>query len=142
MKKKPVMITSILVKIMFVVKIITNMIFVSREGASYSFFNMAESIIDVYALAANLGFIKNIAEEFADGRVIYDVPVPILPVGIVRVVEAFYVCLLHTINLRSFIVLVATDALYLALLLIDKSSYYYESVKEVFDEDSGGGKVS
>lgn len=131
MKKGTVPIFLRLAQIIFVVLVIINFVLPLRSdrSAGFNVFNFIIVILWVYALLSSLGFVKKIAKQDEDGVIEYDTTIPIAPVGIFRAVEfGYYMLFKHNVFLyKDFIILVILDITYLILLLIDKSSYCYES---------------
>lgn len=131
MKKGTVPVFLRLAQIIFVVLVIINFVLPLRSdhSAGFNVFNFIIIVLWVYALLSSLGFVKKIAKQDEDGIIEYDTTIPIAPVGIVRAIEfGYYMLLKHNVFLyKNFIILVILDITYLILLLIDKSSYCYES---------------
>lgn len=93
-------------------------------------FNLLVVAVWLYGFLSSLGYFKRpvVREE---QRVEYETSVPIVQIGILRVIQVLYhIPLKHDgINTVVLIVLVCFDVAYVLLLLLDKGSYYYETVE-------------
>lgn len=85
-----------------------------------------------YACLSSLGYCKKvISEKDYAGRVRYETSVPFLPIAFLRIFEAFYLFVFRSgeVNWKNLAICIIADVVYLLLLLIDKSRYYYESAE-------------
>lgn len=83
-------------------------------------------------LAGLLGYCKKVVAREENGRIRYEITVPVLQVFVLRIIEFFYGALRSSfsINIVWFLSCLALDVVYLLVLLFAKSNYYYESVEE------------
>ena len=105
----------------------------SRDGGyGTCFLNLVVIGIWIKGFLGSLGVVKVFLSEDEDGVIVYDTPVPFLGVGIVRVVEVVYYIVLRRLSINWSVLggLVLVDVLYTVVLLFDKSSYYYVSMRE------------
>lgn len=131
--KGVVQIFSILARILFGMVAVSNIWFsVSKEISHINVFSLAIIVVWGYGILGNLGIIKSIVAEDEDGVIVYDTPVPFLQVGIIRILQFAYARWKYADSLQYgiFIGLVIMDCILTLLLLLDKSNYYYVSIKE------------
>lgn len=134
MTKRPVQIFALLSRIVFIVAVIANFCLpvVENKTIGTNVWNVIVLGLWSYALLSSLGYFKTVVSSDEDGCTVYTTAVPIVKVGIVRIVEFFwyYFSRKQNISYRDFITLVVIDVIYMLLLLVDKSSYYYVSMEE------------
>lgn len=85
-----------------------------------------------YGFICSRGYFKKIVSKGVDGRIQYTTRTPIVQVGMLRIIEFVWLVLQkkHGVNFRNLLIQVVLDVLLLAIMLIDKSAYYYESRME------------
>ena len=132
MKRKSMSVLQIISFIIFGVIVIVNstLSIRSRDGGyGTCLLNLVVIGIWIKGFLGSLGVVKVFLSEDEDGVIVYDTPVPFLGVGIVEVV--YYIVLRRlSINWSVLGGLVLVDVLYTVVLLFDKSSYYYVSMRE------------
>jgi hypothetical protein len=88
----------------------------------------------VYGLLSHLGYFKRQVSADEDGKIKYEVSVPIVQIGLIRMAQAGYYLLRKlSVNWVVFIILIALDVIYVAFILLDKANYYYESELEDYE---------
>lgn len=141
MKTGTMQIFLILSKIIFFGLLIANAILpvVSTKQTGIGFWQIVISFIWTYGFLSSLGLIKKIVSQDEDGKIEYATTIPFLPVGVVRVLQfGWIIWRARSVFLpKNFIVLIALDVVYTVILLLDKSSYCYESVTGVGDDEDG-----
>lgn len=135
MKRKSMSVLQIISFVIFGAIVIANFILSIRQRdgiCGVCMLNVIVEVIWMKGFLGSLGIVKTFLSEDEDGVIIYDTPVPFLWVGIIRLAEIFYYIVLRRIavNWQVFGCLVVLDVLYTVILLFDKSSYYYVSVKQ------------
>ena len=135
MKRKSMSVLQIISFIIFGVIVIVNstLSIRSRDGGyGTCLLNLVVICIWIKGFLGSLGVVKVFLSEDEDGVIVYDTPVPFIGVGIVRVVEVVYYIVLRRLSVNWSVLggLVLVDVLYTVVLLFDKSSYYYVSMRE------------
>ena len=83
----------------------------------------------LYGILSQSGYFKIPVSDDLDNTVHYEFNIPFLAVGLLRIVETgyFYLTKRDVMNWKVFLTLVVMDVVFTALLLVDKSHYYFES---------------
>ena len=130
-RKKVIPIFTIFVRVAFFVDVALNLILSDKTTDRFGlcFWNLVCCGIWFYAFLGSLGFIKTIASEDEDGTVIYATPFPVLPWGIIRMIEVGFMLLLRKsiFCIDNFVTVLIADCIFVVFLLLDKSAYYYVS---------------
>ena len=118
--------------IVFTIIAISNLLLPLCNGAWLhpDFFQIGLILVWLYGMLCSLGYFKR--EVYSDNKdtVQYEIYVPIVPIGFLRVGQAlFYVLTKKNIDLTVLCILIVLDLLYIVLILMDKSNYYYECKK-------------
>lgn len=89
-----------------------------------------------YGMLCSLGYFKKPVSREVDGVIKYEISVPILPIGLLRIAEALFYGFISRVHVdwRMFLICVGLDVFYVALILMDKSNYYYEGIETEVDE--------
>ena len=116
---------------MFVITLLLNVIAPIQNRIFHpDFFNLLVIGFWIYGLLSSLGYFKKpVLKE--GNRTEYITAIPIVQIGLVRLVQAlWHWFVMHgDIQIGWFIALIVIDIAYIMILLLDKSSYYYESVE-------------
>ena len=121
-------------KIIYTIVVLFNLfvpLFDAKLGVNVNVFQIAVIVIWTYGMLCSLGYFKKVVSK-SNGVCKYEISIPIVPLGIVRILEGMFYAFLSevVINWKMFIACIAVDVIYLLLILMDKSNYYYMSVEE------------
>lgn len=121
-------------KILILVEIFANLVLSvnTEKKLGLGIFSVLIVIFWLYGFLGSLGYLKKTVSEDEDGVIVFDTPIPIIQIGILRILQfGYFMWRKRTVfNYRVFIVLIAIDVVYLIALLLDKGSYYYMSISE------------
>lgn len=101
------------------------------DTLNVSLFTVAILILWAVALLSSHGYLKQI--EYTDGsRIVYTTILPLFPAAVVRVVEFgwYFFRERSMFRLGVFGIDVFLDVLFVIVILLDKSHYYFEAVEE------------
>ena len=133
-RKSNVRVFLLLIRIVYAFMMAANFLLPVTKGSGVIIhvLRMFHIVFWTYGMLGSHGYFKRIVSESEDGEIIYDTPVPIAQVGIVRSMEFLILFIFNrsVFLYKNFLCLLALDILFLVLLLLDKSSGYYVSVKE------------
>lgn len=117
--------------VLFIVTLICNIVLpVFGRFLHPDVFNIVIEVCWTYGMLSSLGYFKK--PVLKEGkRVEYETTIPVVPIGMIRVIQLVYHLFLKksSLSVGLFIALVVIDVIYVFILLLDKSSYYYESVE-------------
>ena len=118
--EKNLMFNVTVMKVLYVVIVFVN-IFISQKKGVFFSLNIFQIVLCVtwfFGLLGGLGY--------------FGQKIPIIPLGIIRVLEALYYGLLRgKLNWWVFAIQVMLDIIYFTFLLFDKSNYAYEKEEAV-----------
>lgn len=141
MKNGILQIFYILSKIIYIILVVLNIVLptLQSDRFGFGFWQVAVTIIWTYGILSSMGYFKKIVSQDEDGKIEYMTSVPFLQVGIARVLQLLYSMwrLRSEFILKNYIILVAFDVALAVVLLLDKSTYCYESTVEVNNAESG-----
>lgn len=115
--EKSLMFNTYIMKVGFVLILLTNLFIPVFKDTYFHFslFQLGAIIIWLFGLLSGLGY--------------FNQDTPILQIFILRIFEMGWYALLHRqkTNWWMFVIFIILDVVYMAFLLIDKSSYTYET---------------
>lgn len=118
--------------VIYFLALIINLIFpvLNSSTLNLNVFTFIIAILWTVAILSCHGFIKKVSET-VDDKVIYDTIIPIFPATLIRLIEFGWYFLRHRSEFRIgvFIFDVVFDVMLVALLLLDKSHYYFEATE-------------
>ena len=128
MKNKPIQIWQAMATFLGIIAVPLNSVLsVKTEGSVGILFLLAYLIIIIYGLLCCHGYVKKIASIDDLGEVEYKTAVPIVQIGIFRIIELGWYYWRAELLLRNVLILIIIDLAFLVCMLIDKSTYVYKS---------------
>lgn len=122
--------------VIYFVIVLVNLILpvLSDSVLNFNLFTVVMLIIWTVAELSSRGYIKKVVST-VDDKIVYDTVLPVVFPTIVRLAEFGWFFLRHRSEFRIgvFCADVALDIVFVGILLLDKSHYYYEAVES---EDS------
>lgn len=119
--------------VLYFIMLAVNLVLPVLSGATLNIhlFTFVMLIIWTIAIVSAHGYLKKIVSTSED-TIVYDTILPIVPATLVRLVEFgwFFIRQRQSFRINVFIADVALDVLFIIILLLDKSHYYYESRKQ------------
>ena len=117
-------------RVFYAILVILNVLVPVYAGKSINTF-FAQYLVLIfwgYAILSQAGIFKVPVPSDVDDDIHYEANVPLLQVGLTRILEAVYFAVLKgdVVNWKVFIVYIVLDALFASFLLMDKSRYYFE----------------
>lgn len=118
-------------KFMFLTAAILNLAAPLQMGVFFNrnIFQFIVLAIWLYALLAHLGYFKTEIGVSAVGNKQYEFKIPILPLGLARILEIGYFALFKngSTNWYALLSLIVLDIIFVIFLILDKARYCYES---------------
>lgn len=91
-------------------------------------FQFAIMVIWLYGILCQHGYFKRQVSRNEDGKIRYEWNIPIVPIGLTRIAQiAYYLIREVNFSIPIFVAFVVIDVLYVAFMLMDNYTYYYES---------------
>ena len=122
-----------LATVLYFIMLAVNFVLPVISGATLNIhlFTFIMVILWTVTIISAHGYIKKIVSTSEDS-VIYDTILPIVPATLVRIAEFgwFFIRQRQSFRVNIFIADVVLDILFVIILLLDKSHYYYESRKQ------------
>lgn len=128
-----------IITVFCVIGVVCNLFLPLFDGTAVNKISLqfAMAAVWIYGLLCSRGVFKKASSDWSDNKIEYSTSVPIVHVGVLRIIEAVWFAAVHggEIIWIRYGILAVLDVVYIVLMLVDKMNYYYVGIRESGGEE-------